>query len=257
MRNACCGMDFSIDHGENLNPMKLNCNEHMHSRHEMLLIIKGNASYCIDGYKFKLNHYDLLFIPANTYHFLIPEDESVYENFVINIDENFFEDERVQDLFSPPYRINIRKDEVMRSYFENYVRLSTILSKEDFTFMARNIIEQIIICSMYKAKEGIPSEKDTIALISQYIAENIEKPLNSKMIAENFNFTSSYIQNLFSNEMGIGLKHYINKKKIFAAHREIQNGRLASEVAEKYGYQNYSSFYRQYIKTFGTSPKKK
>ncbi len=257
MRITYSGMDFSINHGEGLNPMKINCNEHMHSRHEMLLIVRGNASYCIDGHKFRLNHYDLLFIPANTYHFLIPEDESTYENFVINVDEKFLDDERFQALFRPPYRINIRKDEVMIGFFENYKSLSKILSEEDLKFVAKRIIEQIIICSMYKPKEGKLNDKNTLGLISQYIAENIERPLDSKIIAQEFNFTSSYIQNLFSKEMGIGIKHYINKKKIFAAHREIQNGLLPSEVADKYGYQNYSSFYRQYVKAFGVSPKKK
>ncbi len=257
MRVCCSGIGFSIDHGENLNPMKINCNEHMHSRHEMLLIVRGNASYCINGYKFKLNHYDLLFIPANTYHFLIPEDESTYENFVINVDENFFDEERFQNLFTPPYRINIRKDEVMVSLFENYKSLSKFLSEEDLSLMARNIVEQIIICSMYKPKQEKMNEKSTVSVIVEYIAQHIEEPLDSKKIADEFSFTSSYIQNIFSKEMGIGIKHYINQKKIYAAHRDIQNGISPSEAADKYGYQNYSSFYRQYIKYFGSSPRKK
>lgn len=257
MRIDCSGVDFSVNHGIDLNPMKIGCYEHMHSKHEILLILKGNVSYCIDGHKFKINHYDLLFIPANTYHFLIPEDESTYENFVISVEEKFLEDERFQALFTPPYRINISKDEVMRGFFENYTSLSKILSEEDFSLVVRNIIEQIIICSMYKPKEGEINEKNTVAKISRYIAENIEKPLDSKIIAKEFNFTSSYIQNLFSREMGIGIKHYINKKKIYAAHHDMQEGLSPLEVADKYSYQNYSSFYRQYIKTFGVSPRKK
>ena len=257
MRVGCEGGDFSINRGENLNPMKLNCNEHMHLRHEMLLIVRGNVSYCINGYKFKLNHYDLLFIPANTYHFLIPEDDSTYENFVISDDENFLDDERFQALFTPPYRINIRKDEVMMSLFENYNTFSKILSEKDFRLMARNMIEQIAICSMYKPKQEKISEKSTVSIIIEYVAQHLEEPLDSKKVADEFSFTSSYIQNIFSKEMGIGIKHYINQKKIYAAHRDIQNGLSPSEAADKYGYQNYSSFYRQYIKYFGSSPRKK
>ena len=251
------GKGYSIGYADNMNPMKIKAGEHMHPWHELLMIVRGNVSYCIDGFRFKVKPYDLMFIPANTYHFLIAEDDSVYENFVISVDENFIAKEKLDKLFTPPYKINIRKDVALMGLFENYKSFNKLFDSDDAEFMTKNTIEQILIYSLYKPKEGELSEKDTIALISQYIAENIEKPLDSKKIAENFNFTSSYIQNLFSKEMGIGLKHYINKKKIFEAHREIQNGMLPSEAADKYGYQNYSSFYRQYIKTFGTSPKKK
>ncbi len=251
------GDKFSIGYSDNLNPMKINCDEHMHLRHEMLLMVRGNTSYCIDGYKFKMEHYDLLFIPANTYHFLIPEDDSPYENFVINVDENFFDDERFQELFSPPYRINISKDENMIGLLEIYKGLSKSLSEDDFRFVAKNIVEQIIICSMYKPKQEKISKKSTVSIMIEYIAKHLEEPLDSKKIAEEFNFTSSYIQNIFSKEMGIGIKHYINQKKIYAAHRDIQNGLSPSEASDKYGYQNYSSFYRQYVKNFGESPRKK
>ena len=251
------GKEFSIGYTDNMNPMKIKAGEHMHSWHELLLIVRGNVSYSIDGFRFKVEPYDLMFIPANTYHFLIAEDESVYENFVISIDEDFIAREKLEKLFVPPYKINIRKDDALLGLFENYKRFDKLFSKEDADFMTRNTLEQILIYSLYKPKEGKLSEKNTVALISQYIAENIEKPLDSQIIAQQFNFTSSYIQNLFSKEMGIGIKHYINKKKVFAAHREIQNGLLPSEAADKYGYQNYSSFYRQYVKTFGMSPKNK
>lgn len=252
---ALYGKRCSVGYTDNMNPMKINAGEHMHSWHELLLIVRGNVSYCIDGFRFKVNPYDLMFIPANTYHFLIPEDDSAYENFVISVDEDFISKEKLDRLFVPPYKINIRKDGALMSLFENYKNFKNIFDKDDIEFMTKNTIEQILVYSLYKPKEGELNEKNTVGLISQYIAENIEKPLDSKIIAEELSFTSSYIQNLFSKEMGIGIKHYINKKKIFEAHREIQNGMLPSEAADKYGYQNYSSFYRQYVKTFGASPK--
>lgn len=248
---------YAIGYTDNMNPMKIKAGEHMHPWHELLLIVRGNVSYCIDGFRFKVKPYDLMFIPANTYHFLIAEDDSIYENFVISVGEDFIAREKLDKLFVPPYKINIRKDEALMGLFESYKNFDKIFSEEDADFMTRNTLEQILIYSLYKPKEGKLSDKDTVGLISQYIAENIEKPLDSQIIAQQFNFTSSYIQNLFSREMGIGIKHYINKKKIFAAHREIQNGLLPSEAADKYGYQNYSSFYRQYVKTFGMSPKNK
>ena len=47
------------------------------------------------------------------------------------------------------------------------------------------------------------------------------------------------------------------QKKIYAAHRDLTNGLSPSAVCEKYGFGDYSSFYRLYRKTFHCAPNKK
>ena len=64
----------------------------------------------------------------------------------------------------------------------------------------------------------------------------------------------SYVQNVFSQHMHIGLKTYIMQKKIYAAHADLGRGLGPSEVCEKYAFGDYSVFYRLYKKTFHTSP---
>ena len=59
---------------------------HIHNHCELLLFISGQADYNIDGQAFSPSPYDLLFIPAATYHYLIPADSIPYENYVIGID---------------------------------------------------------------------------------------------------------------------------------------------------------------------------
>ena len=62
----------------------------------------------------------------------------------------------------------------------------------------------------------------------------------------------------FSNNKWLLLcKKYIMQKKIYAAHRDLLNGLSPSTVCEKYGFGDYSSFYRLYRKTFNASPNKK
>ena len=59
---------------------------HIHNHCEILLFIRGQADYNIDGQIFSPSPYDLLFIPAATYHYLIPTASVPYENYVIGID---------------------------------------------------------------------------------------------------------------------------------------------------------------------------
>lgn len=233
---------------------------HFHESCEILLFIKGDAHYNVDGNSYALKPYDIVLIPSSTYHFLIPLSNEDYESYVINIKGAFIGRERMEKLFSPPYIINISGDGMLRRmfslldyYFENY-------SYDDFKEASEYLLSEIVICLGYKQKEevevNLASGGDLlISKITAYVSENLDRDLNADIIAKHLNFSRSYVQNRFSEVMGIGLKQYINKKKIYAAHTDIQNGLAPNEAAQKYCFDDYSCFYRQYKKILGISPK--
>ena len=47
--------------------------------------------------------------------------------------------------------------------------------------------------------------------------------------------------------MRVSLKHYINQKKILFAQSKILDGANIKDVVDLCNYENYSTFYRQYI----------
>ncbi|MBQ8409004.1 MAG: helix-turn-helix transcriptional regulator [Clostridia bacterium] len=233
---------------------------HFHESCEILLLIKGDVHYSVDGNSYALKPYDIVLIPPSTYHFAIPMSNEDYENYVINIKPPFVGNKRLQSLFSPPYIINISGDSMLRRmfslldfYFENF-------SEADFKEASEHLIGEILICLSYKQKEeadiNLASGANLlISRITAYISDNLDKELNADVIAKHMNFSRSYVQNLFSEVMGIGLKQYVNQKKIYAAHADIQNGLSPNEAARKYCFEDYSSFFRQYKKILGVSPK--
>ncbi len=246
---------FTVTHGVIKNPRKESFNRHFHQEHEMLLHISGDADYSIDGNRYTLHPFDLLFIPSSTYHFAIPMSEKRYENYVINIGTDFAKQERLGKLFSPPYIINIGDDTMMKGMFAALDRCYECYSSADFGEAARHVVNEILIYSSYKPRTRQNGNKDElIARITEFIAANLENKLNAAVIARQLSFSASYIQNRFSQSMGIGIKHYINQKRIYAAYNDIKNGLSPYMAADKYKYENYSSFYRQYVKSFGVSP---
>ena len=90
---------------------------HLHDGFELLLFIRGDVNYSIDGERYALRPYDLLFIPSATYHFLIPISDGPYENYVINFSSSFLSEERLNKLFAPPYIVNISEDSKMKALF--------------------------------------------------------------------------------------------------------------------------------------------
>ncbi len=77
---------FEISHKFIERPNKSLYFNHIHDHCELLLFIRGDACYNIDGQIFKPSPYDLIFIPAATYHYLMLTSSSPYENYVIGLD---------------------------------------------------------------------------------------------------------------------------------------------------------------------------
>lgn len=73
-------------------------------------------------------------------------------------------------------------------------------------------------------------------------------------MSKEFNYSCSHICNEFKKYVKIPIMKYIKTKKLIAARDEIIAGRKKNEVAEEYSFENYSTFYRLYMKTFKSSP---
>ena len=232
---------------------------HFHECYEMLLLIKGDIHYNVDGVSYALRPYDLVLIPPSTYHFAVPMSNEDYEKYIISIKMPLVGNERLQKLFSPPYVMNIAGDSQLRRMFSLLDFYFERFETKDFEEASEHLVNALLISLSYKAKEGTdisyaPDGNNLIAQITAFIAQNLNSDLNADIIAKHFNFSRSYVQNRFSKVMGIGLKQYINQKKIYAAHTDIQLGMSPNEVAQKYCFTDYSSFFRHYKKIFGMSP---
>ena len=234
--------------------------KHIHSHCELLLFFCGDAHYNIDGQVFKPSPYDLIFVPAATYHYLIPEKSLPYENYVIGFDPRFIGGEHYRRLFSPPLIINIRNDVRLMDFFSRFDLYHKQYEPKDFEACASSLVRELCIYCSYHKEDLHSVHSGTLTPIDQivsYISDHLEEPLDAEILARHFSFSRSYVQNLFSQNMHIGLKKYIMQKKIYAAHRDLSNGLSPSAVCEKYGFGDYSSFYRLYRKTFSVSPSKK
>ncbi len=230
---------------------------HIHNHCELLLFLSGEADYNIDGQVYKPKPYDLLFIPAATYHYLIPTDSCPYENYVIGIDPSEIS-VQYETLFSPPLMINIKEDAEFKGFFTRLDVYAERYSKEDFDICAKALVLELVTYCAYRKHEMRSVHSGSLAHVEEmiaYISAHLEEKLDADRIARHFLLSRSYVQNLFSQNMHIGLKKYITQKKIYAAHADLLRGLSPNVVCEKYRFGDYSQFYRTYKKTFGISPR--
>ena len=93
-----------------------------------------------------------------------------------------------------------------------------------------------------------------IKKILNLIALNYDKPITIKFLADELFLSESYIKNLFSSTMHIGLKHYINNLRILKARALIKKGVSPTEVYQQCGFINYSTIFRAYQHFTGKIP---
>lgn len=97
---------------------------------------------------------------------------------------------------------------------------------------------------------GNPTVRQIIGQISQ----NLSGDLSVETLAKIANTSPSCLTHNFKSEMGISLHRYIVQKRMMYARERIKSGEMPSEIAVDCGYNDYSSFYKAYIKYFGEAP---
>ena len=232
---------------------------HIHPHCEMLFFVEGEADYNIDGQILRPRPGDILCIPAATYHYLMPKAAIPYENYVIGVEPERLPEEQYRLLFSAPYLMRMRDDEVVRRRFADLDAYRRQYSDADFARCAEAAMTELFTYLYYRKREHGRTDEDAALTyperIVRYIADHLREPMDAERISRHFLLSPSYVQNLFSSHMHIGLRTYILQKKIFSAHGDLLRGDRPKDVCERYAFGDYSSFYRLYKKTFGHSPK--
>ena len=105
------------------------------------------------------------------------------------------------------------------------------------------------------ASSVIPTITDGILNnIIEYIDENLTKPLTAKHLSKIFFKSESWITHNFAKQLQIPLKKYINYKKIIYAQQLIENGKQPTSVSDELSFENYTTFYRAYLRFLNKTP---
>lgn len=95
-----------------------------------------------------------------------------------------------------------------------------------------------------------------IDTIIDFLLNNIDKSFKSEDIAQEFNYSSSYIFNLFKKKTGYSLIHFFNLKKMQKACEYLYFTNLTiKEISFKVGFQDPLYFSRLFKKLMGVSPR--
>lgn len=110
------------------------------------------------------------------------------------------------------------------------------------------------IMSVIRDYKGIKHQK-MMMTVMQYLAIHYNEDLSVEKVADTVGKTPNYFSHLFKKEMGISFSEYLNKLRIKEAKRLLaETDRLAYEISESVGYNDYKHFALVFKKMTGVSP---
>lgn len=246
---------------------------HYHEFYKILLFLKGDVTYHIEGRTFQLVPGDIVLIPAEEIHRPQLNTDTCYEREILYLSSDFLNSfQKTKDDLSLCFS-NARKRQsyVIRvpSFYQKHImdiflRLEEEVSENTLyagNLYQENLVTELLILLNRAAlnQQSIypdnTCQNDKILLILDYINSHLSEPLTIDMLSERFFISRYHLMHLFKSSTGYTVGSYITIKRLFLARAMIQTGTSVTEACYLSGFQNYSTFSRAYKKHFHTNAK--
>lgn len=232
---------------------------HSHAVCEILMLVNGSAYYTVRGKRYKVRKYDLILTRPSELHTIYPKPDTLYERYNLLFDEKTL-----------PFNIwEVLPPDTDVLKFRDVSGIVELFRKMDFyaervegnvlSLMLQGIARELFVHILLEASRAdvgkdFEQTNETVYGAVQYIDRNLQKICDIEEIANAMFVTKSHLHHLFVQYMGISPKKYIVSKRLALAQQEIFAGEKPTEIFDKYGFSDYSAFYRAYKKQFGKSP---
>ena len=147
--------DILISRGET-KPKNFLFRLHNHEDYEIYIFISGDVIYNIEGRDYKLTPYDMLFVRPDEMHRVFHVNEnSTYKRMIINITDNFFPQNGIEDFKARLIERSMSEDRKIRggTVIESGMRdicdkLHTIISTDN-TRSVKAVINALVVEMIY------------------------------------------------------------------------------------------------------------
>lgn len=244
---------------------------HYHDFYKILIFLKGDVTYYIEGKSYALAPYDIVLINAGEVHRPVVHSSRTYERIIIYVSpEYLYSPEKSHcDLGRCFARAQQEKSNVLRMPSVKSSKLFSVLKElEDAlndTEYAKELYCEILFLqfmvllnratlhdTLHFLETGKANEK--ILAILTYLNEHLAEEISIDFLAEHFFTNKYYLMHSFKKETGYTIGNYLAIKRLRFARELLRAGMPATQACFECGFLNYSTFFRAYKKHFGESP---
>ena len=230
---------------------------HTHNVFELIYFLSGDATHVIEDRKYKLKKGDLVLIRPLQYHFIQIDSPVAYERYNVLFDPEKHGVESVS-LIPPELEvINLGANDVAGEIFRKCDLYKKSLSPQHFASLLPHLLSELFYSlSIYSAAPYEQSATLSVLVSGalRYINEHLFSIGEIGEVARALFVSESYLFRRFKAELHQTPKKYIMDKRLLIAQSRIVAGEKPTAVCEACGFDDYTTFYRNYVAFFGHSP---
>ena len=248
-----------------------NVGSHSHAYYEVYLFSDGCVDMVIDGKTCSLRAGDMIIVPPQTMHRAIIKNREIpYQRFVFWVSKDYCERLSKE---SEDYLYLFRHAEKEKEYVYhlnlldfNGIRgkLTSLLEELHTNRFGRDTqidlsVRDLVLTlnrMIYQQKHPMTRRENlsSYQAITEYISNHLEEDLSLDALSREFYLNKYYIGHLIQENTGVSLHQYILKKRLAACCDAMLGGQSIGSCCARYGFLNYSSFYRAFRKEYAMSP---
>ena len=243
---------------------------HYHSFYHCTLLLNGDLSYFQQDQMLRMRPGDLLFTPIYCNHSLyIFSPDTSY--FCLSFSAEMM-DELVacfpklkKDFSNLPSIIHMARHERERLVHLLYCLMDEQNTSADSPFQIGNMLVisalQLMVRDVYTTQlldRKQPSESNYSAVISciRYIEQHLADDIGTKDLVKVAALSQSSLYNAFKLHTGMPVRQYITQRRIQQSLRLLREGMSIADAAVAVGFQDFSTYYRNFVKCMAVSPSK-
>ena len=247
---------------------------HYHDFDKVLIFIKGNIDYSIEGKMYTLLPGDVVLVPRGAVHKVSPREnceEDAYVRLVIYISPDFltkYEEngytlrrcfETALEKHINVFRSDKKKGMVRLPEGKDLIQslssngIMPKLKRENLLIQYLIMLNEVIDTDQKVFVDALQFNKKIVELI-QYINENLTDDLSIEKLSEQLYISKYHMMRQFKNETGYTIANYINQKRLLLAREKLKAGEQVTKVCYDCGFRDYTTFVRSYKKLFNMLP---
>lgn len=240
---------------------------HYHDFHKILILLRGDISYIVEGKSYDLKPYDIVLVSRNDIHKPVIHSKSPYERIIAYVSPSFLESASLSCCFEKAAEVHssvVRIPSLEKSaLFRSIKRLEHSFSDDGYAadFYQELLFLEFLVHLNRASLSDYLTFIDTVHYhpkvlgIMQYISEHLTEELRIDEIANRFFMSRYHMMRTFKAETGYTIGNYITEKRLLYAKELLIQDVPITQICFDCGFQDYSTFSRAYKKVFHESPR--
>ncbi len=247
---------------------------HSHTHYELYLFCEGDLDrYVVGSRSYRLQRGDLLLIPPMTpHHPIFQAGARRYQRFVLWFSRDYLD--RLTELdpdISSVFRLCREREDYMIRFASPELPqalegdMQSMWAEAEGGAPCRSAALHLSCMRLLvRLNRGVSAnamvsvlpggESPLMDQVIAYIHEHYSERLSLQSIAEKFFVSQSTIEHLFTQKLGLSFYRYVTKWRIAEAKTQIAASVPIKIACQNCGYEDYSNFYKAFIKETGLPP---